>query len=1163
MNKKFSTLLAGMALVSAVAVNAQEGVPVTPVTPATIALPTEAAETIPVLANMEDVKELKLGVNSELYQLQVGTDKVLAMDEDGNLELVSKNTIDAANMANTLWCVTVATQEEGQAPKFDFENRATGMILDIATNDVEDVNTNYVPTVGGNVSGWAFSRSYKVLEKNKALYSYIDAETILGFRVEGNELKVAKIEANKYNRDENKYDGTANYFATFSLMSPAEIFLTADQLNTIFGTYEKSDHGLKLTFDKDVLGTDIPNPFNAQSFYTESAGTYSGTNVDGDNVEVPYLWVRQKDKEAYLRVDTAYTNESGVHFLAYKWVTEWYDWDQTANKKGQDWGNSYAFRLASQLKDQYKFLFKYSPKNDNVNIYIHTVTYKADAEKYWFNAAEKGYNNRVSLQDLIKDKTRILTVDAENQNTKITLGYASCGAVTPTRTSLADNVYFIQNAKGQYLAAPIYAGGDIQWVTVNENQDVNHMPAYQWVVLKNNTSDTNNVSPLSFTNREYSNEKYENVQLNKKADENFYYVTKTYSSTGNVDITADDELTITAVAAEFQGDKYLGYKKIEKDDLLVNKFTFSYYHPYADVNTKFIAQSANDSTLVVLDDKDAFKLDTVAISGQTSDEAYGYNFPGMSKEEKAKRLPNLVQLYRTVYTVSKGDLKWYINKEDKFNVSKYATENDGNEKVGEVFFKENNCIDGTHYYAILTADYNSTKKVHEIDYTGSDADLKAGVSDYDPNATLKSQVLDETRTSAFAIAPDNTPLYRHFNNAALGENADDSTDSLVFVEKTRGEYLMDEWNENLRDEEVCYAGIWNAEKANGHLAFNIDTAWVNRGSGLVKPQYLISVARNDQSSIETIPCTEDGPHVRPDGTITTDPSECVHAIHGREGFIYGKFLVSFADSVANLTDKDATYDVPYMDVKNGYTRVGFVPAIKIGDSLVILTDEFKKVAPEKLDTATIFASYRANKQENFIVDLTGDNHKNVTWSFRYVNPDQAGNVAEEGVANEFLFESNIYTKNGGVASASNVATGNGKAALGYDEVVAGSIAPAYAAWLKMQNGCLVLTDATSSFGNAKTGGDGALIFNAYQKAADQDMVTDNEEIAVEEGVSVIAGNGAVTIQGAAGKTVVITNILGKAVANTVLTSDNQTINVPAGIVAVAVEGEEAVKAIVR
>ena len=66
-----------------------------------------------------------------------------------------------------------------------------------------------------------------------------------------------------------------------------------------------------------------------------------------------------------------------------------------------------------------------------------------------------------------------------------------------------------------------------------------------------------------------------------------------------------------------------------------------------------------------------------------------------------------------------------------------------------------------------------------------------------------------------------------------------------------------------------------------------------------------------------------------------------------------------------------------------------------------------------------------------------------------------------------------------------------------------------------------------------------------------------------EGVSVIAGNGTVTIQGAAGKQVIVSNILGKVVANTVLTSDNATISVPAGIVAVAVEGEEAVKAIVK
>lgn len=65
------------------------------------------------------------------------------------------------------------------------------------------------------------------------------------------------------------------------------------------------------------------------------------------------------------------------------------------------------------------------------------------------------------------------------------------------------------------------------------------------------------------------------------------------------------------------------------------------------------------------------------------------------------------------------------------------------------------------------------------------------------------------------------------------------------------------------------------------------------------------------------------------------------------------------------------------------------------------------------------------------------------------------------------------------------------------------------------------------------------------------------------GVKVIGGNGIVEIQGAAGKKVVISNILGKVVAETILASDNATIAVPAGIIAVAVEGENAVKTIVK
>ena len=74
--------------------------------------------------------------------------------------------------------------------------------------------------------------------------------------------------------------------------------------------------------------------------------------------------------------------------------------------------------------------------------------------------------------------------------------------------------------------------------------------------------------------------------------------------------------------------------------------------------------------------------------------------------------------------------------------------------------------------------------------------------------------------------------------------------------------------------------------------------------------------------------------------------------------------------------------------------------------------------------------------------------------------------------------------------------------------------------------------------------------------------TANETIATSD-VTVSATNGAVVVKGAAGKAVVVTNILGQTLANAVISSDNASISVPAGIVVVAVEGEEAVKVVVK
>lgn len=88
------------------------------------------------------------------------------------------------------------------------------------------------------------------------------------------------------------------------------------------------------------------------------------------------------------------------------------------------------------------------------------------------------------------------------------------------------------------------------------------------------------------------------------------------------------------------------------------------------------------------------------------------------------------------------------------------------------------------------------------------------------------------------------------------------------------------------------------------------------------------------------------------------------------------------------------------------------------------------------------------------------------------------------------------------------------------------------------------------------GGSGNVAFEGI------DAPTANESINAAT-VKVVAGNGQVVVMNAAGKKVVVNNILGQTIANTVLTSDNAVIAAPQGVVVVAVEGEKAVKAVVK
>ncbi|WP_455638661.1 DUF6383 domain-containing protein [Parabacteroides sp.] len=112
-------------------------------------------------------------------------------------------------------------------------------------------------------------------------------------------------------------------------------------------------------------------------------------------------------------------------------------------------------------------------------------------------------------------------------------------------------------------------------------------------------------------------------------------------------------------------------------------------------------------------------------------------------------------------------------------------------------------------------------------------------------------------------------------------------------------------------------------------------------------------------------------------------------------------------------------------------------------------------------------------------------------------------------------------------------------------------APSNDGYLKWINGTVVVTDGYEN-------GDVFGIEENYEGNP-----TANEGINGAAAFSVATIDGAVVISGAEGKNVTISNVLGQPVASTVITSSEATISVPAGVVIVAVEGEEAVKAIVK
>ena len=1059
MNKKFSTLLAGVALFGATSAFAGNNVP-----------------------------SLIEGTNDGLYQLKTGN-LYLAVNTKG--ELVTVDNVTADNVASTLWCTTVTVENQGKAPIYDFVNKGAEALLSVTMDDFAKnaMQTTKNSLVGGEIAGWAFSGTYaNALETNRPLYSYFQEDSVVGLVLEGTNVRLKKAGGKAT-------DISGAKFATFTLVEADGIALNAKQINTKLGIQDAAN-GVKLTFNPDRNNTSLENPFSDVAFIAK------------DTKDGSFVYVTRKADNQYLHVDTAYTNKNSDKFLAF----------------------NYKKTLSKDLADQGKFLFTYFPSHDSLVIQVKQATRLSASVKDWKQALTTAGNktiiannktakNYVTIQDLVKaDEIRIVTI-ADVKETDITLGFTGCVQAGTDKVSLEDGLYVIQNAEtNKYLASPIHVDGAAsEWVTVDKaEQNVMHMPAYQWVVLKTKTSEYFlSTSPVNVTNREYpslKNPAYNTTDKVLKNGASWQLTQAEGSKLYYCKALSSDSLVITKITDKnILGDKYLGYKYLTDDELMITNYAFNYFNPYT--MDKYIAQVEGDTTLNALQEEATFFELVKQNNNKTV--AYGYTVDATVQA----RIEGLAQLERATYQIKAGKNMIAVGKENRYVLTE-------NLAPATFYFKENNETEKGCYYAFIDADdVEKDTKGNVLSFNN-----KLGVADQSLKALLQEQVIEEVRTSAFRIGLADQPLYRRFNHVELDgavEGNEDATKLLKFKEAYVGDYLMDETNKNFMREDMDYLGIGAKNIAKAGLSFNVRPFNIGKSTQYqIKPQYLVYVSETENKGTEG----NNHKHMNANGE-PCGPEDCIHATPAVPGFNRYKLLVSFADSVEakDVVKGEELYHF------GKYHRVGFVDAVEQDSVLYILGEHFENVATKDLSMEDI---KKVVKGINLKVAVTEDTHHNYTWSFRYIDPAKAANEVEEDRA--FLIESNVEPK------------GN----------KGESIAPTNAAWLKNQNNCLVLSDPEESeFEEAKTGGDNALIFNIEKGSAD-DMATDNEEIATSE-VTVIAGEGNVTIAGAAGKKVVVSNILGQVVANTVITSDNATIAAPAGVVVVAVEGEEAVKAIIK
>ena len=516
---------------------------------------------------------------------------------------------------------------------------------------------------------------------------------------------------------------------------------------------------------------------------------------------------------------------------------------------------------------------------------------------------------------------------------------------------------------------------------------------------------------------------------------------------------------------------------------------------------------------------------------------------------------------------------------------------------------------------------------------------------------IRGDAFVNSNISAFQLVRDEDPIYRRFRNNEPDPwyPRTDKPDTLEFHFMNQGEggvrlyensgnYLSPDQNDyygedggrpfnrdgvgkpyykDTLDNVISFLGDNNSYSyKNTNYAFFVDTAFINRGTGWIKPQYLIAVdpynpveigdcdpttgeaatspnssyviarymfntsqyAKEVKDSVQMGTAsnwvkTNDHKYTQPSTTLTgfyftkqnfskvepikdavmRNPNGKAYTFDGKwERFAF-TWAIHYGDKLYVLkglepgyrgntnTDRIEVFNTLLADYGNniGSSKGKFINFARLESDNIVKNTSYTEayylngdLGPGEVRTYNQFRSMEAVRAAGqsiglqAIIDLGDNTHKDWVYSFRYI----------ERHASDFVIESETTDRN---------------------TFYGAMIRPGYGGWLKSQNGVPVITrsDLKDNMGQAA-----GSVLNV--KLANNPVNNEVLDAAGAE-LQVVGGVGAVTIFNAAGKKVVISNMLGQTIAKTTLNSDNASIAAPAGVVVVAVEGESAAKVIVK